>query len=64
MLLDRVTEANMSKLSAEGMMEFDLPGLGGGSFTAYRIEEISPETFTVPITYLYHPFEAGAQWLG
>lgn len=64
MLLDRVTEANMSKLSAEGMMEFDLPGLGGGSFTAYRIEEISPETFTVPVTYLNHPFEAGAQWLG
>jgi hypothetical protein len=63
MLLDRVSKANMGKLAAEGTMEFDLPGAGGGSFTAYRVEEISPATFSVPAGHLNHPFDAGTQWL-
>ncbi len=64
MLLNRISNENLDGLAAEGMMHFDLPGLGGGSFTAYRIEEVSPQTFPVPPACLNHPFKADAQWLG
>lgn len=64
MLLDRVKGADHDKLTSEGTMAFDLPGIGGGSFTAYRIEEISPATFTVSAAHINHPFVVGKQWLG
>lgn len=62
MLLNRVGKADLSQLLSEGSMDFELPGAIGGSFTAYRIEEISPEAFMVPVTYLNHPFEAKSRY--
>lgn len=62
MLLNRVGKGDLSQLLSEGSMDFELPGAAGGSFTAYRIEEISPESFMVPVTYLNHPFEAESHY--
>jgi len=64
MLLDRINKADIGKLLEDGIMEFDLPGVGGGSFTAYRVEDISPQVFLVPTNHLNHPFEVSEKWLG
>jgi hypothetical protein len=58
MLLDKVGKADLGCLVSEGSMEFELSGEAGGSFTAYRIEEISPETFPTSVTRLNQLFDA------
>jgi hypothetical protein len=56
MLLERVGQADLEQLKESGRMEFFLPGGEGASFTAYRVEEVSPKEFRVPSTYINSPF--------
>jgi hypothetical protein len=48
-LLALVAHADLTRMVREGVMEFQLPGARGGSFTAYRIDEVAPKPRSVPI---------------
>jgi hypothetical protein len=49
MLLTMAAKADLTRLVREGVMEFQLPGARGGSFTAYRIDDIAPKARSVPV---------------
>ncbi|MFX4263087.1 hypothetical protein ACOBQJ_12945 [Pelotomaculum propionicicum] len=48
MLLKLIVSASLDELERVGRMDFELTGLDGGSLTAFRVEEISHETYLVP----------------
>jgi hypothetical protein len=47
--------ADLVVLQTKGMLDFTLPD-GGGALTAFRVEDISPQTYTVPNQQLNEPF--------
>ncbi len=56
-LLKRVVDADIQELHKKGFLDFELPASGGGdggSLTALRIEHISLEVFSVPVSRLGH----------
>lgn len=55
MLGHQVREANLHTLEKCGKMDFELPGVGGGKLTAFRINKIAKETWTVPVSRLNRP---------
>jgi hypothetical protein len=54
-LLTQVEKANLKELHKRGFLDFELPEADGGSLTAFRIEHISPEIFSIPISRTGHP---------
>ncbi|MBC7341778.1 MAG: hypothetical protein H5U02_04930 [Clostridia bacterium] len=57
LLLKQVLTANLDDLEKTGKMDFELPEADGGSLTAFRVTDISPGQYTVPVTRIGHPFE-------
>lgn len=51
-LLRQVLLSELSQLRKFGKMEFVLPEADGGSLTAFRIEQIAPETISIPTSYI------------
>lgn len=47
--------ADLVELQTIGTLDFTLPN-GGGALTAFRVEDISPRTYTVPYQQLGEPF--------
>ena len=47
--------ADLVELQTRGTLDFTLP-VGGGALTAFRVEDISPQTYTVPYQQLGDPF--------
>jgi hypothetical protein len=56
LLLKQVMQADLRKLERLGEMVFELPEADGGSLTALRITDVSPDTLSVPIFRLGHLF--------
>jgi hypothetical protein len=48
-------KADLVELQTKGTLDFTLPD-GGGTLTAFRVEDISPQTYTVPYQQLGEPF--------
>jgi hypothetical protein len=57
LLLKIVDGSDLSPLERTGRMEFELPGTGAGSFTAFRVRAVSPNQYKVPAFRLAEPFE-------
>lgn len=57
MLLKIVVSSDLNELERYGSLEFELPGLNGGSLTAFRVEEVSPNTYLLPVSRLGRIFE-------
>jgi hypothetical protein len=62
LLVKQVTESDLSKLHRLGQMEFDLPEIGGGSLTAFRVLSIAPETYDVESAKIGVPFDTSSQF--
>lgn len=60
LLLEQVTRADLRQLQKLGMMGFELPSKASGSLTAYRVEAVSSEAYTVPTSHLGRPFNSGS----
>lgn len=58
-LEEQAEQADLSLLETAGRTDFTLPQ-GGGTLTAFRVEEISPQVVKVPYQELGEPFEARA----
>jgi hypothetical protein len=54
-LLGLVRNSDMRELHRKGVMEFELPQADGGSLTAFRIENMSPEVSNIAVSRLGHP---------
>lgn len=54
LLLKQVKAANLSELDQRGTLEFTLPDEEGGSITAFRIEQIAPDIYRIPVTRIGH----------
>jgi hypothetical protein len=48
--------ADLVELQTKGILDFTLPD-GGGALTAFRVEDISPQTYAVPYQELGEPFQ-------
>jgi hypothetical protein len=48
-------KADLVELQTKGTLDFTLPD-GGGTLTAFRVEDISPQTYAVPYQQLGEPF--------
>jgi hypothetical protein len=60
LLLKQIKKADLQKLATQGSMVFELGGIeGGASMTAFRIENILPQTHEVNYTQLGHAIEIG-----
>ncbi|MCL6477513.1 MAG: hypothetical protein K6T65_03780 [Peptococcaceae bacterium] len=57
LLLKQVLSADLNVLEKTGRMDFVLEEEDGGSLTAFRVTGISPESYTVPLAKVGHPFE-------
>lgn len=55
-LLSVVRTSNLTQLLKYGQMEFVLPKADGGSFTAFQIEQISPDIVEIPFSRLNEVF--------
>ncbi len=63
LLLAQVAEADLRDLERQGTMTFTLDEAGGGSLTAFRVEDVSPERFMVASSQPGHPFTVrGGLW--
>jgi hypothetical protein len=54
LLLQKITNTDLSDLERNGRMDFELSQADGGSLTAFRVQNILPETVTVPHSRLKH----------
>jgi hypothetical protein len=64
MLLAHVARSDLKELHRTGRMDFELSGADGGSLTAFRIEQISPETVTTPLSRTGRVYSIGGiEWL-
>ena len=54
-LLKQVPNADLRELHKRGFMDFELPEADGGSLTAYRIEHISREVSSIPVSRIGRP---------
>jgi len=57
LLLKQVLTVKLDDLEKTGRMDFELPEADGGSLTAFRVIDVSPGKYTVPVTRIGHPFE-------
>jgi len=53
-LLKQVANADLQELHKRGFMDFELSEADGGSLTAFRIEHISPEISSIPVSRIGH----------
>lgn len=60
LLLHEARKVEPEDLHKYGKIDFELPDADGGSLTAYRIEDISPEVFSVPESRLGQTFHLGS----
>ena len=58
LLIRQVATTNLHEIHKKGYMAFELPESDGGSFTAFRIEYISPNISTVPVSRIGRPILA------
>lgn len=64
-LKDRIEHADLSTVMTIGRADFEVPALGSGTLTAFRVEDISMETFTVSPHQVDRPFQVDeALWHG
>jgi hypothetical protein len=56
LLLKQVKTGNLNELVQRGMLEFTLPDEEAGSIAAFRIEQVSPDIYRVPVTRIGHVF--------
>ena len=57
LLLKQVKKSDLSLLESTGIMDFQLPEVDGGILTAFRIEDISPDTFPISSSQVGRPIE-------
>ncbi|MFY9225831.1 MAG: hypothetical protein WAQ98_24345 [Blastocatellia bacterium] len=57
LLLRKIKEADLSELERLGKKTFELSETEGGSLTAFRVVEVSQDTFEIPISRLADVFE-------
>lgn len=57
LLLRQVLKADLKELERMGRMDFELSEADGGSLTAFRITDVSPEQYLVSVSRIGHPFE-------
>ncbi|MBS1792082.1 MAG: hypothetical protein JST85_30530 [Acidobacteria bacterium] len=60
LLLNGVATAGLDELERTGRMDFELPGEDAGSFTAFRVLDVSTKKYKVPVAHLDEPFESEA----
>jgi len=58
LLIRQVATADLHEIHKKGYMEFELPGLDGGSLTAFRIEGISPTITSLSASRIGRPVPA------
>lgn len=64
LLLKELFSVNRSELFRNGRMNFELQEGDGGSLTAFRVLDISPSTFLVPLSQINHVFRrSDNEWL-
>jgi hypothetical protein len=56
LLLKQVKATDLRELELQGTLEFTLPEEEGGSITAFRIEQIAPDLYRIPVTRIGHVF--------
>lgn len=59
MLLSQVKQSDLSPLESTGRMDFEVPGMAGGSLSAFRVIDILPESLTVPLHRIGRLLELG-----
>ena len=52
LLIRQIHAADLTQLQDQGKFEFTIPNEDGGSITAFRIEQVAPETYQIPHTRL------------
>ena len=57
LLLKQVLSSDLTDLQKLGKMTFELDNEDGGTLTAFRVINISPEKYTVPLSRIGFPFE-------
>lgn len=57
LLLKKVLESDLDKLQKVGKMDFELSEVDSGSFTAFRIRNVSNQIMKVSVSLLGHPFD-------
>lgn len=57
LLLKQVYTADLTELVRKGKMDFELDREDGGTLTAFRVNDISPEEYKVPVAKIGCPFE-------
>jgi hypothetical protein len=64
-LRERIQQADLSALVSTGRVDFEVPSLGAGTLTAFRVEDVSSETFMVSPYQVDRPFRVSeALWHG
>lgn len=64
-LRERIEHADLIALDSAGRVDFEVPTLGAGTLTAFRVEEVSSDAFTVSRNRVDHPFQVEeALWHG
>lgn len=58
LLLKGVATADLDELERIGRMDFELPGEDAGSFTAFRVLDVSTKKYKLPVAHLGEPFES------
>jgi hypothetical protein len=59
-LLERIQEADLGELRADGVMTFTLEAGVGGTLTAFRVNQVGTETWEVDSSQLGQPFDLDA----
>jgi hypothetical protein len=54
-LEEQAEQGDLVELQTKGTLDFTLPD-GGGALTAFRVEDVSPQTYRVPYQQLGEPF--------
>jgi len=57
LLLKQVLSSDLEELAKVGVMQFELSEADGGTLTALRVKDISPETFKIPSYRIGRPFK-------
>jgi hypothetical protein len=65
LLIREVLQADFRELEGDGRMDFELADADGGSLTAFRVEQISPDTSRIAHFRVGRPFKVEADlWQG
>jgi hypothetical protein len=59
-LLERIQEADLGELRADGVKTFRLEAGEGGTLTAFRVNQVGTETWEVDSSQVGQPFELDA----